>query len=103
MTIRRRITDTSYLAVWEAYLTGALHVQEETVHRAAQPEEFQPAPPELPLTINFTTGIIRARLALVGQRAWPTPTWPRHRRLGFNVDEVRRAFIQRVRKAGAGN
>jgi hypothetical protein len=36
---------TSYLAVWEAYLTGALHVQEETIHGVAQPQEFQPAPP----------------------------------------------------------
>jgi len=57
---------TPYLTVWEAYLAGALHVQEETIHGVAQPEEFQPASPQLSFTVNFTTGIVGARLALVG-------------------------------------
>ena len=45
MAIGRRIMYTLYPAIWEAYLAGALHVQEETIHRVAQPEEFQPTPP----------------------------------------------------------
>src|SRR5262245_53722014 len=103
MTIGRRIVYAPYLAVWEAYLTGALHVQEETIHGAAQPEERQPASPSPPRTVNFTTGIVRAHLLLVGQHPWPPHPWPRHRRLSLNVDEVRGSFIQRVRKAGAGH